>query len=200
MAKTTTKAKAPRKPKNPNWVKWKNSDPRCILIEDLVSGILSLDNKEVSAEEAWELMYKHMAEFVDVPFDQFKARLKDHRSQVKKDLGRAQYEEDCLIHDRRLFPRKLTNRRGELVFDVHPAKELLRHDINAEKQLQNTPKLLWKSRPEYQEFDMNIFRNRIYQEKRRRRFLNYLQHKREEKKELLRCKPPVYEYESEESE
>jgi len=37
---------------NPNWISWRNSVPRRILIEDLVRGVLPLENDELTAEEA----------------------------------------------------------------------------------------------------------------------------------------------------
>jgi len=127
-----------------------------------------------------------------VEFSQFKARLRDHRKQVKGDLGRAQEEEELLISDRKIFPRRYINTRGEPVFDLHPAKDLLRQDVAEKKHRVLTPQELWRSRMEYQDFDKSIFRNRIYQAVRREKFLNYLQQQREEGK-LIRCKPPQYE-------
>jgi len=164
-----------------------------IIMEDLVRGLLPLENEELTAEEAWELCYKNMAEFVNVEFSQFKERLRDHRKQVKGDLGRAQEEEELLTQDREVFPRKDVNARGEPVFDLHPAKDLLRQDVADKKHILLTPQQLWRTRKEYQDFTKPIFRQRIYQAVRREKFLNYLQHKREEGK-LVRCKPPQYEY------
>jgi hypothetical protein len=145
----------------------------------------------MSANTAWELLYKDMDEFSDVVFDQFKLRLRDHRCQVKKTMGRSKHEEQCLKHDRSLFPRKLTDEEGVPNFDLHPAKELLRADVKAEKHKQMKPIELWKSRPyEYMKFEEDYFRNKIYQTVRREKFIYYLQQKREEKK-LDYCKPPL---------
>ena len=76
----------------------------------------------MSAEEAWSLVYGNMAEFVLVPFAQFKVRLADHRRQVTRHKTRSREEEMALEHDRQLFPRQNRNHRNELVFDLHPAK------------------------------------------------------------------------------
>ena len=175
--------------KNPNYISWRNSIPRCILIEDLIVGILPVEESKMSAEEAWDLCYQHMAEFIDVVFSQFEARLRDHRKQVKGDLRHAQEEEAFLAHDRRIFPRSSTDHRGKLVFDLHPAKEILRDDVSQKKHVGLTPFALWKTRDKYQEFDQEIFQRRIYQTIRREKFINYLNQKRKEGK-LMRCKPP----------
>ena len=187
---TNDNNKTPRKPKNPAYIDWRRSEAKCIIIEDLVSGALPVDRKECSAEVAWELLYADHVEFTDVPFAQFKARLSSHRTQVKKNLARSKFEEQCLVHDRSLFPRKVRNSRGEIVFDLHPARDLLREDVAANKHIGTKPRHLWRTRSEYQEFDLNIFRSRIYQEVRRVKFLNYLQFKREEEKDVTQCKPP----------
>ena len=86
-----------------------------------------------------------------------------------------------MYHDRVLFPRKLKNQRGELVFDLHPAKLLLRQDIEEKKHIGKTPRELWNARIEYQQFKPSIFTHRIYQEIRRVKMVNFLNQQREEK-------------------
>jgi hypothetical protein len=93
----------------------------------------------MSAEEAWEIHYRHMADFDEVVFSQFKARLADHRRLVRRDLHTAAHEAAALAHDRLLFPRQPTNERGELVFDLHPAKRLLREDLRTQRHVGLTP-------------------------------------------------------------
>jgi hypothetical protein len=74
-----------------------------------------------------------------------------------------------MLHDRQLHPRQLKNHRGELVFDLHAA-----HVEMLPSQFQGT-------RTEYQEFDLDIFRQRIYQEERYQKYWNWLEDKRTEK-------------------
>jgi hypothetical protein len=139
-------------------IDWKNSDARKILIKDLQKGSLPLYDHEMSAETAWETRYKMRAEFQDVPFSQFKERLADHRAQVEKDRQAAVRNAAALINSRAIYPRAEYNHKGEKVFDMSPAKQLLRRDIKAG--------LL---HPEYLEFKKPIFHNHVRQEKRRRR-------------------------------
>eukprot|EP00980_Cylindrotheca_fusiformis_P030820 scaffold25470_cov793-Cylindrotheca_fusiformis.AAC.1 len=179
-----------RKSKSKDFINWRSSAARAIIIEDLVRGILPLENSQMTAEEAFEI-YRGMEEFDGVIFLQFRQRLRDHRSQVKKDLLRSQQEEECLQRDRIFFPRKVVDQNGRQVFDLHPAKLLLRQDVAEKKHLQMTPFQLWESRAEYMEYEQAYFRNRIYQAVRREKFINYLQIKRDEKNEIYRCKPHV---------
>ena len=150
-----------QKPKKP---KWRGSEAKNIVLDDLLKGVLPVDANILSAEDAWELTYKCMYEFKDVPFQQFKDRLRDHRKQMKSGLQRSNIEEEALQHDRKLYPRQLKNSKGELVFDLHPAKLLLRKDVAERKHLMMKPMELQETRPECLLFDHHKFEESIYQE------------------------------------
>ena len=146
-------------------------------MKDLIDGILPIEASRIPAEDAWEV-YKTMSEFEIVVFDQFKERLQDHRKQVGDNKIRAAIDLDALTHDRRLFPRQTANQRGEPVFDLHPAKLLLRADVKAGKHLKMAPRQLQLTNESYQMFELSIFRQHIYQEVRRSKFINYLNERR----------------------
>jgi len=167
---------------NPDWIDWRNSEARQIILEDLEEGILPLDANEVSAERAWDF-YRHLPEFVGpgVVFSQFKERLKDHRKQVKRRQDQSRRESQALAHDRQLYPRQMHNHRGEPVFDLSNAKQLLHDDVKDKKHLSMTPSELQRTRREYMIFKPNKFKHRIYQEVRRQKFIFYLELKRAEK-------------------
>ena len=74
---------------NIGWIKWTGSKARARLLEDLNGGKLALENAELSVEDAWEF-YKKEEGFGQVVFTQFKARLKDHRKQVKEKKDKEQ--------------------------------------------------------------------------------------------------------------
>jgi hypothetical protein len=80
-----------------------------------------------------------------------------------------------------VYPRQLQNERGELVFDLHEAKALLRADVKAGKHSSMVPSLFQGTRTEYEEFDGDIFRHRIYQEEHYQKYLNWLESKRTKK-------------------
>jgi hypothetical protein len=164
--------------KKEGWISWRGSEARAVLMKDLIDDILPVEASRITAEEAWEV-YKTMDEFANVVFDQFKERLRDHRKQVGENKIRAAKELDALAHGRCLFPRQTVNQRGELVFDLHPdAKLLLRADVEAGKHLRMTPRELQITNESYQMFEPDIFRQRIYQEVRRSKFVNYLKERR----------------------
>jgi len=137
-------------------------------MSDLIRNILSLDEAEHPAALAWECMYKHMEEVVSegVQYSQFEARLKDHRKQMSAAAVRAAKDREAYLRSRELFPRQTVNELGDLVFDMHPAKKLLRRDVKFGLHLGKTPQEFQKTRSEYMEFGAKVFSGRIKQEVR----------------------------------
>ena len=132
-------------------------------MSDLVNGILPVDKNKVTSEEAWEV-YKDMEKFKGISFKQFNARLNDHQKTFTTDIVEADIASKAMMRGRFLFPRNKTNNRGELVFDMHPAKPLLRFDIKAGLHVGKTPAQFQKTGDEYKCFDADKFKHRIYQE------------------------------------
>lgn len=177
QAKNQKLDEKPKDPKKEGWINWKSKEvakARAAIIEDLVQGILPVKESKMSAEEAWT-HYASEEGFENIVFSQFENRLKAHRKQVKATIAKSRYEEECLRHDRNLFPRKEVDDDGDPFFDLHPAKQLLEEDIitnNKHKKMK--PEELRQSRDEYKVFPKEKFRPRVYQAIRRQRFLNYL--------------------------
>ena len=163
--------------RRPGWIDWKTSMARTIILDDLASGVLPVNEADCSAEDAWTV-YSKMGDFAPVIFSQFKERVKGHRKHCRAQITRSDREYDMLAHDRQLFPRQMENHRGEPVFDLSAAKMLLRADVREGKHLTMTPSQLQQSQAAYAPFDARKFRHRIYQEVRREKFLNYLAKKR----------------------
>jgi hypothetical protein len=104
--------------------------------------------------------------------------MEDYTTKNKDRRDRSKMEYAWMVHDRQLHPRELKNHRGELVFDLHPAKLLLREDIKAGAHAEMVPSQFQGTRAEYEEFDRDIFRQRIYQEERYQKYWNWLDDKR----------------------
>ena len=142
----------PKKEKRPGWIDWQSCAAKEIILEDLLppDGIL-FGKDNVPAEEVWEF-YKKQPGFENVVFSQFKERLKDHRTQVKGSYIESKKEEKALASDREKCPRQYRNIMGELVFDLAPAKLLLREDVKEKKHVGLVPSEFQKTRPEYEVF------------------------------------------------
>lgn len=86
---------------NPDWIDWRTSKAREIILNDLKTGVLEDD---VTAEDAWNLIYVHLPEIVTVCFSQFEVRLKSHRKQVAKSKRATTKQKEAMEHDRQLHP------------------------------------------------------------------------------------------------
>jgi hypothetical protein len=149
-------------------------------MKDLQPGGPLYQRDNILAEQIFP-WYKQLPAFESVVIDQFKARLKDHQLAAAKYLHLALQEGQYLVRDRQLYPRQLYNERGEPVFDMHPAKLLLREDIKNKLHLttHKKPRQLQNSRPEYLLFKPNKFAERIRQEIKLQKYLHYLKLKQE---------------------
>jgi hypothetical protein len=149
-------------------VKWITCPARQVILDDLHREALGRD---VSAEAAFKF-YKKMPEFEGVGFEQFKARLADHRKQATKQWLLNAEEEKAFKRDMKLYQNSRTrNKQGKLIFDASPAKLLLREDVKDKKHERVLPSQFQASRPEYKLFDSKTFRHLIYQEIRRQKFI-----------------------------
>ena len=169
-------------------IAWRNSSPREVLLEDLLPGGILFGKDHVSARECWEF-YKSQPGFEVVTYNQFRDRLRDHRKQVSTSYIKSQEEERALTHDRRLFPHQKVNNRGKVVLDMLPARDLLREDITNNRHVGKTPSQFQKTRVEYEALNPKIFSRAVYQQIRRRKFVNYLNSKREKARNGIPKRP-----------
>lgn len=160
---------------------WRNSKARLIVIFDLEEKNLAIDEKDMSAQDAWDQCYSLLPEFANVPFRQFEAHLKEHRTQLANRMENALSEERALDGDRLLHPRHTHNSRGEPVFDLSEAKQFLREDVANKLHTTMSSSELQQSRAEYRGFKRHKFKDRIHQEVRRQKFLHYLDLERSKK-------------------
>ena len=125
----------------------------------------------------------------NVPFEQFQKRLADHRIQHQQRLNQPTMEEILYECDTLMPARQDRNNRGELVFDLHPAKLLLRDDVERGEHEWMTPSDLQATRPEYMLFTPNKFKGRIYQEVKRKKYLFHIELKRAQQGSKMRGVP-----------
>jgi hypothetical protein len=122
---------------------------------------------------------KHPNQFDGIVLEHFEARLKGHRKEGLEEYTTAQEEMEYLTHDQKLYPGRAThNHRGEPIFDMSAAKELLRADVKNREHEDKTARQLQLTRDEYKQFHRTVFQNRVLQEIRRSKYIHYLQLKR----------------------
>ena len=164
-------------------VDWRNSCAKHIVLSDLNNGALPLEESEMTAEKAWNVHYSKLEEFKGVIFKQFKERLADHGVQMTRNMTRSLEEESFLLRDCDLCRTRTTNRKGEPVFDKSAAKLLLREDISNGLHKQMSRLQLQGSRNECEHFEAKIFEERIHQEVKRAKCINYLEWKHQQDRE-----------------
>lgn len=171
----------------PDWINWRTSEAREIILGDLEDGRLPLDEEVVSAQEAWDEMYYVLPEFEHVVFSQFKARLKDHRRQLARRKGSVDTFLVAFRHDQELRRQGYIpgggpfDQHGRRIFALSAANPLLRDDVIDEKHKEMTTEELHASRDEYLEWPIEVFRRRLRQEIGTQKWFYYLEWKRAKK-------------------
>src|SRR6056300_952706 len=177
-----------------SWVKWRKHPAREIILNDLNHGGWIFeeiekvnDGKELNLALIFALYNHRRPEiFNEIDFEQFQLRMKDYLKKHSERQRRSRTESKWMKEQMLLYPRKLKNERGELVFDLHPAKMMLRHDVRNGRHEKMTPGQLQDSRTIYKPFLKEIFRQRIYQEVRYQKYCNWLEDKRTKKQQKFK--------------
>jgi hypothetical protein len=145
----------------------------------LQRGLLTLDAEELSAEDAWAVVYSEMPEFELVPFSQFKRQLKAHRTQVLKMVAHSGPQYEGFRRDQSTQQQHTHYADGRPIFAASPALPLLKADVRALQRTTINIGVLQQSRTEYSGWSRAEFTRRVYQEVRYWKFVNYLEEKRQ---------------------
>lgn len=174
MPPKSKKTKAPKAPKTPKPPKlnWAKSTARRILWEDLKSGQIPMDMPPME-------VFLYRPEFVDFDpnYERFRSRLRYLKDSCNASDDRAAEDDAALAHDRNLFPMPTHNHRGEPRWPDSIAEKWLAKDMDVGKHDQLKPSDLHQSQIEYQAYPLAIFRQHIYQEVKKRKFISYLKNK-----------------------
>ena len=149
-------------------VAWNNSTAKALLQKDLAMEIIPLDGRTMGAQA----VYASRPEYSAFPFEFFKRRLSTLRREAKSQNVRRADDVAAYARDRLLFPQPLYDAKGNLRWEGSAAENHLKLDIANGLHQQMRPRELHQTRAEYQAFDANIFRDHIYQEVKRRKFMS----------------------------
>ena len=185
---TTTTANAAKKKKlskeERKALKWAHSEARSVLYEDLVGGIIPIKTKyrngDLRPKQLFDSHYKHLFPFQISDFNNaklFTSRLYGLRKQLKEKYARTEIDEKALENDRKIFPVPLLDPRGYPEWRKSQAYAALKLDMDLKKHKEMKPAALWVSRPEYQDFPLEVFRNHIYKEAHKRKLKKKKKHK-----------------------
>ena len=90
--------------------------------------------------------------FQQYPLKFFEIHLDWLKIEIEKNKDIIKVDEAEFCHDRLIIPIKTTTESGDPRWDRHPAKKLLRKDVDKKKYKVMAPRELWKSLKEYQDF------------------------------------------------
>ena len=153
--------------KHPPWGKSKGKN---LLMADLQSGSIPLSGTAMSIRDIFE-MRPEFAEDDPTNLKKFAQRLRSARKQVSDDKSRAASDSISLAKDRTIHPKPLTNYRGEPLWDGSAAQAQLGRDMDNGVHNDMKPKELHLSNEEYTKFPLKVFRQHIYQEENRRKYV-----------------------------
>ena len=156
-------------PKNQVKQSWQKSDGKELLMADLRSGTIALRGKGDA-----DKIYKLRAEFGGDDIDdkrKFPHRLRTARLKTEMLNNLSDFDVVAISHDRAIFPIKVANHETEPRWDGSQAQVLLRNDVSAKLHHNMKPQELHRLRTEYSEFSLTKFREHIYQEERRQKYI-----------------------------
>ena len=155
-----------------------------MLLDDLASGTLPIEDDVCSAKEAWDY-YKDLIEFKLVPFSQFERQLRKHRETTETKEKSAQKAWSAFKEMRKQHPEPTVYDNGKKIFRHSEAYKILRDDVYAKRHHGYSPSAFRLTNDEYKKWDLDEFTQRIYQMERQWKFINYLEVKRAEKKKAV---------------
>ena len=151
-------------------IKWKKSKGKRLLYKDLMDGIVPLDDDPNFNADTIFFMHEEYGEYDP---DKFAGRLKVMRDAVRVANTRADDDFEALVKYKELHNISLFSHYGYSEFQGSEAQRLLQQDIADGLHESMGKKDLYASRPEYfNEYPLNVFRDRIYQEIRTAKYLH----------------------------
>ncbi|EJK43945.1 hypothetical protein THAOC_37563, partial [Thalassiosira oceanica] len=144
-------------------VKWKDSKAR-----QLLSKLINNDESLIHGQQAKDV-YESEDLFQDYPFKKFEGYFISMVASAAANRKQAQIDNAIISKELAKFPRKPSTIRGYPYWDTSPAAPLLRQDVKSGKSRELTPKDLRLTRKEYQVYPLDVFRDHIYQERRKQK-------------------------------
>ena len=174
------KKKAQKKKEAPK-IDWANSAAKVLLKKLFREGTIPVDYDD--PELIWTTHCEGKPQFTGMSYDaNFRSRLKAVKEDLCMKKSRAIADQEAYDNFRRNHPRPTHNARGEPIWDGSQAQALLKEDMADGLHVGKEPKQVWLSRPEFQEFLLDVFRDHIYQEQRLWKLENFLKAKADKQK------------------
>ena len=156
-----------RPPVSLNGAEWINSDAKKLMVQDMMDGIVPVDEKILNVEKLFNELYAHQPEFKDFPFDitRYTDRIGRLQTAVRRLKWASDYDRQCLEEARSVYPKQAHGPTGEILWRESEADHFLELDMEAGLHLQMKPSELRATRECYKQFNPKRFSKRIDQKK-----------------------------------
>jgi len=166
----TSKETEEKTPAALNGADWKCSAAKEFVAQCFIDGVLPLDKDELQdldVEDACDNLFADRDEFKKFPFreDIYEGRLERLRDAISRRQGWAHSDHVALMNDRKVFPVRTHNAKGEINWKWSEADYWLKVDMEDDLHLEMKPQKLWATRACYRLFSKKRFSKRIDQYK-----------------------------------
>ena len=157
-------------------IRWAKSKARELLYADIIDGKIPLDKNDKSMK--LKEIYNLCPEFKEYSYKKFSSRLRSLQKIVIALKNRAKADQEAYQNFIENHQPSLFTHKGYIQWQGSKAQEKLKEDMEAGLHESMEKKELYESRPEYFEnFPLDQFRDKISQETKTKKYLNYLKSK-----------------------
>jgi len=155
-----------------------HSAAKYYLEQDLLDGTIPLDWRAMSYQVAFASRPEY-AQFDGARL--FQGRLQRARARAKADRNTGAQELAALKADRTIYPEKTTDHCGNPLWEGSQAQAFLIMDVRLGNHKNIKPADFRLTRTVYLQFPLDVFRNHIYQQEKREKWVAHLQRTQKKK-------------------
>ena len=159
-------------------IKWKKSKARALLYADIKEGRVPLVAKDADGKPTMALkdIYALHPEFQDYDYGKFSSRVSGVRKIIQGCTNRAAADLAAFNNYKANHPPSVSSHKGYIQWQGSKARECLLEDIKEGKHKRLSRQELFGSNAEYYEnFNLDVFREKLYQELRTAKYLHTIE-------------------------
>lgn len=159
-------------------ISWAKSKARALLYNDITCGNVPLNQKEDGRRMKLIDIYNLRPEFQEYSYKKFSSRVSSLRRTIRNAYDRASWDQEAFTNFVSNHQPAFFSHKGYIQWQGSDAQRCLKEDLEAGLHESMEKKELYKSRPEYYEnFPLSQFRDKLSQETKTAKYLNYLKQK-----------------------
>ena len=158
-------------------IKWLDSKARKLLYQDVMNGIVPLKGKDDGNKSTGKLkdIYAMRSEYAEYDYKKFSGRLSSIRKTVLLSKSRSESDRISLMKHIENNPVSTASHKGYAEWQDDIAQGILLEDIESNLHITMGTAGLYCLRPEYyEEYPLDVFRDKLKQELRTAKYLHTL--------------------------